>query len=184
MMNKNISTKTKNLFLCVIVFVVYLYMAFCVPYMDDDWLFGGSDGWYISMSGIINGRYFGNLIMYVLVRSKIAKVLVMSVVIWLISFIISYYGVNIKTSLFGYKFLIINILLMLINVSIWNEVFGWVTGFSVYSCSVLFIIIYMFINKDLINNDNVVGNHKQLLYIPVKQHIRSEGTACCSGKTA
>ena len=161
-MNKNISNKTKNIFLCVIVFVVYLYMAYCVPYMDDDWLNGGADGWYIAMSGITNGRYFGNFIICILVRNKIVKVLVMSIVIWSISFIISYYGFNIKTSIFGYKFLVINILLMLINISIWNEVFGWVTGFSVYSCSVLFLIIYMYINKDIINNDNIIGNHKKL----------------------
>ncbi len=122
MKNKNISNKTKNIFLCVIVFVVYLYMAYCVPYMDDDWLNGGADGWYIAMSGITNGRYFGNFIICILVRNKIVKVLVMSIVIWSISFIISYYGFNIKTSIFGYKFLVINILLMLINESsILNE---------------------------------------------------------------
>ena len=59
-------------------------MAFCIPYMDDDWLVGCTEGWHITMSGILNGRFFGNLIMNILVRFKIPKTIIMSIVIWFI----------------------------------------------------------------------------------------------------
>ena len=155
MNNFNLSTKKKNIIICLVIYIIYLYMAFCIPYMDDDWLVGCTKGWDITMSGILNGRFFGNFIMNILVRFKIPKIIIMSIVIWFIPYKITRINIQLENDNFCFMYLFINLMLMLLSVSVWNEVFGWVSGFSIYSISVFFILFYLDIIKDIYINDSI-----------------------------
>ena len=51
-------TAKTNAIICLLFLVLYLYIGFCIPYYDDDWIAGGPYGWFITFSGCANGRYW------------------------------------------------------------------------------------------------------------------------------
>ena len=165
-MNNKVSgklTKT-NIILCVCFFLIYSYVGFCIPYYDDDWIAGGPYGWSITFFATANGRYVGNIIIDLLVRSRIFKTLFMGTVSWLIPYELTVIGSDLNSIEFRYKYIFFNILTMIIDTQMWNEVYGWVAGFGIYATVGIMLIFYIRIHRDILAWKENVLEKKSLYY--------------------
>ena len=139
----------------IMMLVMYGYIAYCVPYVHDDWIAGSSYGFEISLSGVCNGRYVANLLIDVLVRIPILKTIFMASVFWLIPFEVSRLFYDTSDKRFLTKYLIVNLIFLLINPSIWGETYGWLSGFCVFTVPALLTLYYLRMNRKLLTDDAV-----------------------------
>ena len=153
-----------NAIICLIFLVLYLYIGFCIPYYDDDWIAGGPYGWFITYSGCVNGRYVGNALLDLLAQSRIIKTIVMGTVSLLIPYEIAILGCKFNTVIFRYKFILFNMLLMLIDFQMWSEVYGWVSGFGLYAVMGLLLIYYIRLHNDLFEGESGKTEYKWYTY--------------------
>ena len=140
--------KNVNLFgiLVYLVFAIfYFWMAAQVPYTHDDWDWGLDIGLQQLLTASINSRYAGNFFVVVMTRSKIAKTLIMGTGYFLLPLVLSetVYGrtdvLISKEKLIG--FILCNILLLSMDISIWRQTYGWVAGYANFGISSIFLCI-------------------------------------------
>ena len=154
-----------NAIICLLFLVLYLYIGFCIPYYDDDWIAGGPYGWFITFSGCANGRYVGNIILDLLAHSRFLKTIVMGTVSLLIPYEIAIIGCEFNTVIFRFKFILFNVLLMLIDFQMWSEIYGWVSGFGIYAVIGLLMIYYIRLHDDLFVGESGKTEHRWYYYI-------------------
>lgn len=73
-------------FVYALVFALFLYIGYKVPYCHDEWRWGTDARFQLMKRGFAgyNGRYLGNLLAVLITRSVMAKTLVIAVgVVWL-----------------------------------------------------------------------------------------------------
>ena len=158
-------TAKTNAIICLLFLVLYLYIGFCIPYYDDDWIAGGPYGWFITFSGCANGRYVGNIILDLLAHSRFLKTIVMGTVSLLIPYEIAIIGCEFNTVIFRFKFILFNVLLMLIDFQMWSEIYGWVSGFGIYAVIGLLMIYYIRLHDDLFVGESGKTEHRWYYYI-------------------
>lgn len=131
--------------LCVYVFfaVFYLWMAAQVPYTHDDWDWGISNGIYYLLNGNINGRYAGNLFVVIMTRSQLLKTLIMGVCYFLIPFLLARFAAKGEKNHQAVLFLACNFLILTMNTGIWQQTYGWVSGFANFVISAVFMMIWV-----------------------------------------
>lgn len=124
----------------LITFVFLLLIAYLFPYSGDDWAWGSQIGldrlntWFDNYSG----RYFGNLIVLLLTRSRILRAFCMAVCLFGIFAIINRLTGNIK---FNYWLAILCILFM--PVPILRQAVVWTSGFANYTTSIFLTLVYI-----------------------------------------
>lgn len=133
----------------VFLMIFYIWIAYQIPYTHDDLYWGISDGIDYLFNAKLNSRYFGNAIVTILTRSELLKTLVMGITFWLIPLLM--------TKIVTYKnkdrtliiYLVCNIFPVILHWNVFRQTYSWVSGFSNYVVSTLFLIIHFLIVQEL-----------------------------------
>ena len=134
--------------ICFIVFAVFLYIGYQVPYCHDEWQWGLDERVELMKTGFrnYNGRYLGNILALIITRSVLAKAVVLSLgVVWLLHVL---YG-NVKQNR-GEKSSEINLLLLLcllffilaVPSTLFQQSYGWPAAFVNFVPPVILFLIY------------------------------------------
>lgn len=144
-MKKFLKSNYKYIFSFILLFVI----SYFFPYTADDFYWGSKslsikEFINISKDIYLNGRYLGDFFAIIMVKSRILRSLIVSLVINLIIYLISKKE-NVKFWLVGLLFLAIFPLVLAQSVV-------WASGFANYGLSAL-LVIYLYYEKDnLINS--------------------------------
>lgn len=144
-MKKFLKSNYKYIFSFILLFVI----SYFFPYTADDFYWGSKslsikEFVNISKDIYLNGRYLGDFFAIIMVKSRILRSLIVSLVINLIIYLISKRE-NVKFWLVGLLFLAIFPLILAQSVV-------WASGFANYGLSAL-LVIYLYYEKDnLINS--------------------------------
>lgn len=151
----------KVLIYSVILLAFLIVLCYTFPYTGDDWAWGSSIGIerYNSFFAGYNGRYLGNIIVIILTRSELLKTLCMAGVLFGIIFI-SYRYTNKKniTLLF-----ISSLCILALPRLVLRQAVVWTSGFTNYAISIFLILIYIYIVKNIFNNERP----KYPKYLPI-----------------
>lgn len=125
----------------------YLWVAFQIPYTHDDWVWGTNLGIEHFLDGSENGRYAGNFFEIVMTRSPALKTLIMGTCMWLIPICITRLARTVREVENDWKeltvFVVSNLLLLLMNRSIFRQTYAWVAGFSNFVLSGAFLLVWI-----------------------------------------
>lgn len=134
-----------------------------IPYACDDWAWGSSIGIerLERFFAGYNGRYLGNLIVIAITRSQILRVVLMTVVMYLI-ILLCYKIINKKNSIL---FLTSTIFILGMPRDMFVSSYVWSSGFSNYAMSAFFVLIYIFLIRKLL--DGKEFKYSKLMIIPV-----------------
>lgn len=127
--------------LCLFFSVFYLWIAANVPYTGDDWDWGLDIGLQHLLTADINSRYAGNFLVVVMTRSPLAKTLLMGAAFTALPLVLALAaedaGLEKPSARTAVMYLAANILLLSMNRQIWQQTYGWVSGFANYGFSAL-----------------------------------------------
>lgn len=132
----------------LITALFYFWLAAQVPYTGDDWDWGLDIGLQHLLTADINSRYAGNFLVVIMTRSELAKTLIMGACYFAIPFLMTAIVVrgdfrgNWKKSTI--LFLACNCLLLSMDSLIWQQTYGWVSGFANYGVSAVLILLYLY----------------------------------------
>lgn len=140
--------KNKQLYLLSIAYfsLLWLFISICIPYTHDDWAWGTSVGVRQFLTGELNSRYAGNLIVVLLTRSYIFKSIFLGIVYSLIPIeIIELISSNIKLdySRKTIMLLAVNAALLSMSFPVWQQTYGWISGASNYVVSALLLLFFL-----------------------------------------
>ena len=146
--------------ICVALFVFLL--SFLFPYSGDDWTWRLEN---LSIDKIIefskninlNGRYFGNIIVIFLTKSKLLRGIIISIIISSIFKIIN--------NKFKIHYIYIIILFLLIPLDILRQSIVWTSGFANYGLSTLVLLIILCGYQKLWNNNKFKVNYAILMFL-------------------
>lgn len=140
-------SRRKNRTLFIGVWPAFVGLAFLFPYTGDDWMWGTTGGLELLKSGFVgyNGRYFGNIIVLMLTRSKILQTVVVSGTMFLMAYLL-YRMVDGERMLI---FLLAAVSMLMLPRTMMRETFVWVSGFSNYATSTVLLLLFLNILKYL-----------------------------------
>lgn len=123
--------------------VFYLGIAAAVPYTGDDWDWGLDVGLTHLLTADINSRYAGNLLVVVMTRSPLAKTLLMGGAFFALPLVLALGTSDGKRDPLrrALLFLAANLLILSMNRRIWQQTYGWVSGFANYGFSALLVAV-------------------------------------------
>ena len=127
-----------------LIALFYFWLMSCVPYTQDDWDWGISNGIQQLLTASINSRYVGNFFVVVMTRSQLLKTLIMGSCCFLIPLGIA--AIVAERADIDRKFryfLVSNVLMLLIGWETWRESLGWVSGFANYVISTVFLLAHL-----------------------------------------
>ena len=131
-------------FVLVFSLIFYLFLAWSVPYSaTDDWLWGMEEGLRWWLGGMLNGRYAGNFFAVVMCRFPAVKVLAMGLTMFLLPFLMALLAARGEARRFLPLFLACNAGILLMPPAMWQENYGWVSGFGNYVVSALFFLAWL-----------------------------------------
>lgn len=139
--------KTRRpLTLAVLALLLAFWMsaAFCTPYSAiDDLQWGLEEGLHWWLEAIPNGRYAGNMFSVVLCRWPAAKLLIMGPSMFLIPTLAAWLAVRGNRRGFLPALLFCHAAVLTVPLGMWQTIYGWVAGFSIYGLSTLFFLIWL-----------------------------------------
>lgn len=148
--------------------VMLIYICYCFPITGDDWyVYNGGNGYPLSNAfGImknthatLNGRIFGNTLVYYLVNDRFLKALIVGGAIYLIAYLMFSMQQTKTTD----RFLVILLLVFSIPKEIFAQVYPWTSGFSNYVPPVVLILIYIFFLGPLFSHKPIRDNFAKIL---------------------
>lgn len=146
-----------------LLLIFYLWSSYKIPYTWDDWYWGIDEGVGYLIDGSLNSRYVGNFFAVVLTRSEVIKTIVMGVVSWLIPIVM--FKIVCKDTFRNIPiYLLCNLFPSLLFASTFSQTYGWVAGYVNYVISALFLLVYIYIIRDLFDEHCIkkTGRLKQL----------------------
>lgn len=124
----------------IIIFAALLFLAWLFPYSGDDWAWGSSIGikrlssWFRNY----NGRYFGNIIVLLLTRSRVLRAVSITFcilgIIWIIEKL---------TDESRFTFLIL-VAFAFMPVSLLRQSIVWTSGFANYGISIFITLLAIY----------------------------------------
>ena len=121
-----------------------LFLAWSVPYSaTDDWLWGMEEGLGWWLGGTLNGRYGGNFFAVIMCRSQVVKTLVMGLVIFGLPLTMALLAAAGKRKQILPLFLAGYAGLLLMPPVMWQETYGWVSGFGNYVIPTLLFLVWL-----------------------------------------
>jgi len=127
--------------LCALAF--YMYIGFCVPYCHDDWDWGLDIGLQNWLHAALNSRYVGSFFVVAMTRAEWFKTLVIGLSMFLCPLMIA--GMSGRRD-GNIAFILANVFLLIMPQTMWQQTYGWVSGFANYVVPVpwlLFLIMVM-----------------------------------------
>ena len=155
---KKIFNFTKENHFTIFMMLIMIVLCYLFPYSGDDFAWGTKIGlerlniWFDNY----NGRYSGNLLILLLTRSKLLRIAIESVTIFLI---IRYMNLLSTKDKKDNKLLIV-LMLLLIPVTIFRPTIAWASGFANYLIPILLILFFINSNKDLFIGKSNKKNEK------------------------
>lgn len=134
-----------------LVAILYFYIAWQIPYTGDDWDWGLDIGLQHLLTADINSRYAGNFFVVCMTRSKWVKTLILGLAFFLIPLWMTKIAVagNGKPNRKLLVFLGANGLLLTMDEAIWQQTYGWVSGFANYGLSLVCVLAYLRLAESL-----------------------------------
>ena len=141
-MKKTAAKSLNRIWVLYLLFALfYLWIAAQVPYTGDDWDWGLEIGLTHLLTADINSRYAGNFLVVVMTRSAVAKTLLMGGAFFALPLVLSAAatdeGLGKPSERSVPAFLAANILILSMDRRIWQQTYGWVSGFANYGFSAL-----------------------------------------------
>lgn len=131
----------------------YFVFAAIVPLAQDDWgwYIHGYNQWFNEHFKNLNGRYFGNILEILAVRSLLLRMVVYALVSFSILWIVLKFADKTKSTAY---ILIAFIMLLLMPASIFKQTYAWYAGFNNYVTSALCaLVVLLFVLKTLHNQE-------------------------------
>lgn len=149
------ANRRRMLALYGLVAVFWLYIAWNVPYTGDDWDWGLDIGLTHLRTADINSRYGGNLLVVLMTRSKIFQTLLMG---------LTFFGIPLGMANLANRgkngpwqkiltFLAANGLILTMDREIWQQTYGWVSGFANYGMSLACVLAYLWLAAPLFDSE-------------------------------
>lgn len=150
-MNKEKSKKIVYILLMLLSVAAFGTLMYMVPYLHDDWAWGGKVGLerLDSMFAAYNGRYLGNFLVLAISRSTILKTILMTVITLSIPFF-AYKYVNRN---FCLLYFVGFCLLFFMPSEMFRQTIGWVSGFSNYVPPIVASIFYLYIVRNIFEEE-------------------------------
>lgn len=129
------------------IFIYIGVLAILFPPAHDDWAWGSSIGlqrladWFSGR----DGRYLGNLLVIAITRSEVLRVILMMVIMSAI-ILLCYKIVNKNNKVL---FVLSALLFFAMPRAMFASAYVWYSGFANYATSILAILIYIYLLKDL-----------------------------------
>ncbi len=121
--------------------VLWLYIAFSVPYTHDDWDWGGDIGMEQWLTGSLNGRYVGNFFVIFMTRSFLFKGLVMGLCMFFTGVLMALLS---DKGSFASRLILSNLFIFSLTIKIWRQSVGWVSGFANYGVSACLLLLLLY----------------------------------------
>lgn len=126
-----------------ILLVFWLFIAWSVPYSSvDDFQWGLEEGLRWWLGGLLNGRYVGNFFTVVMCRFPLVKAALMGGSMFLIPVLSAVLAARGEEERFLPALLLCNACILLMPPIVWQEIYGWVSGFSIYGISTLLFLVW------------------------------------------
>lgn len=134
-------------FVYALVFALFLYIGYKVPYCHDEWRWGTDARFQLMKRGFAgyNGRYLGNLLAVLITRSVMAKTLVIAVgVVWLFHVMYKniYFKEEKKTKENLFLLLSCAFLILSLPATLFQQSYGWPAAFVNFFSPVFLFLIY------------------------------------------
>lgn len=121
-----------------------MFVALCIPYCPiDDFQWGMEQGLHWWLGGLLNGRYVGNMFSVIMCRFPPAKVALIGLSMFLIPTLAAWLAIRGKRDGILPALLLCHAGILLMPPLMWNEVYGWVSSFSIYGVSTLFFLVWL-----------------------------------------
>ena len=139
-----------NKWTLVIVLFSFMQGLCLIHHGDDLYWFQGSSYNNIFSSNSDNSRYFTNIITYLISSNSLCRIIIYTIFLSSLFIIIAKIvnGTHLK-SFFGYSFSFISFLL--IPCPYYANVFNWMSGFTNYVISMVFIFLYLWFVYPILN---------------------------------
>ena len=124
----------------------WMFVAWSIPYNPiDDFQWGMEDGLRWWLGGLLNGRYVGNFFTVVMCRFPPVKTLTMGGGMFLIPVLTAVLAARGDETRFLSTLLLSNLCILLMPPIVWQEIYGWVSGFSIYGVSTLLFLTWLLV---------------------------------------
>ena len=147
----------------------WLYLAWCVPYSQDDWDWGLAVGMEQWLTASLNNRYAGSFFAVIMTRSTVVKVLILGGGMFAIPLLMSLLcslGDGEERRPFLPLYLAANLVTLVLPSRIWRQTYGWVSGFANYGVSIVFFLLWLLLLLRALSGDREEWN-KALAILPV-----------------
>ena len=132
----------------LVVFGFWFLTGLAAHYsLIDDRQWGIDIGVYWWRSGVLNSRYVGNLFAVIMCRSSLVKTAIMGggmfAVPCLMALLAVRDGKGTASPVFLPAFLMSNAVILAMPMTLWRDVYGWVSAFGNYALSALFFLVWL-----------------------------------------
>lgn len=162
---KSHGVSRKDLAFSVLLLAAFSGLFYLFPYTGDDWAWGSQIGldrlatWFENY----NGRYFGNLLVMVLTRSKLVNVLLTAVS--MVCFCL-FPKLFVKSDKF-LPYALGTLFFFLIPQTMRVQVVVWTAGFSNYVPPILLIFLYLILVQNVFNDGQPEYGKALIVLVPV-----------------
>lgn len=133
----------RDVFIYLSVLLISVYIAYQIPYTQDDWDWGIDMGLTYLYTADINSRYVGNFFEVIMTRSVTVKTIIMGITCFAVPLLMvklsSCVSEDGRGKHNGSLFLLSTALLLSVEKEIVNTTFNWTAGFANYIISLVFL---------------------------------------------
>lgn len=142
-----------------------LYIAWTVFYSPlDDWQWSMDMGIQWWLSGMLNGRYMGNLFAVIMSRFPILKTLSMGLCMFTLPYFMALLAVRDRRERFLPLFVACNAGILLMPSVMWRETYFWVSGFGNFVVPTVFFLLLLLLLRRLDRTRTHLGRWSVLLF--------------------
>lgn len=148
----------------LVIFAYFGWISYNIPLTGDDWMWGSNSGTDLLKNGYrdYNGRYASNTIEIILTRITWVRVLFMAVFSTLLIICSAKLTERIDKKI---PLLAAFFLFMLVPTKIFSQTYGWVAGYVNYIPSVVLLIIYLLVIKNIVDDKPPVYKKKLVFWM-------------------
>ncbi|MFB4167176.1 DUF6056 family protein [Virgibacillus sp. JSM 102003] len=150
-----------------LLFFFFCFISYNTPLTHDDWMWGSNAGTELLMNFYkdYNGRYVSNTLEIIVTRLEWVRILVLASFSTLL---VVYTGKLIDSDNKTIISLVAFPLFMLVPIKIYAQTFGWVAGYVNYIPPIVFLLIYLSIVKNILDDEvPIYKKHLTYLFIPL-----------------
>lgn len=133
-----------------LLLLFWLFVGANVSYAHDDWDWGLPAGVEQWLTGYFNNRFVGNFFVIIMTRSALVKALVMGGGMFAVPLLLALLAAGGARERFLPLYLAANALTLLTPVEVWQQTYGWVSGFANYGVSATALLGWLLLLRHLL----------------------------------